>query len=73
MKDKRNIGARATAAHSGIGQAVIGGGTAVLRGKKPSLVTSDAADGIITDPLGSWTGVPVDDPYEKPIQDADDL
>ncbi|MBQ8689108.1 MAG: hypothetical protein IJ515_01945 [Clostridia bacterium] len=27
---------------------------------------------IITDPQGSWTGVP-DDPYEKPIQDADDL
>ena len=28
---------------------------------------------INTDPLGSWTGVPTDDPYEKPIQDADDL
>ena len=28
---------------------------------------------IITDPLGSWTGVPIDDPYDKPIQDADDL
>lgn len=26
----------------------------------------------ITDPLGSWTGVPKD-PYEKPVQDADDL
>lgn len=25
-----------------------------------------------TDPQGSWTGVPVD-PYEKPVQDADDL
>jgi hypothetical protein len=28
---------------------------------------------IHTDPLGSWTGVPFDDPYDKPIQDADDL
>lgn len=25
-----------------------------------------------TDPLGMWTGVP-QDPYEKPVQDADDL
>lgn len=25
-----------------------------------------------TDPQGSWTGVPAD-PYEKPVQDADDL
>ena len=28
---------------------------------------------IITDPFGSYTGVPTDDPYDKPIQDADDL
>ena len=27
---------------------------------------------IVTDPLGSYTGRP-DDPYEKPVQDADDL
>ena len=27
---------------------------------------------INTDPNGSWTGVP-DDPYEKPVQDVDDL
>lgn len=27
---------------------------------------------ISTDPLGSYTGRP-DDPYEKPVQDADDL
>ena len=27
---------------------------------------------INTDPQGSYTGVP-DDPYDKPIQDADDL
>ena len=29
-------------------------------------------DRINTDPQGSYTGVP-DDPYDKPIQDADDL
>ncbi len=28
---------------------------------------------IITDPFGSYTGVPSDDPYSKPIQDVDDL
>ncbi len=27
---------------------------------------------IDTDPLGMWTGVP-DDPYDLPVQDADDL
>lgn len=26
-----------------------------------------------TDPLGSYTGFPVDDPFETPVQDADDL
>ncbi len=31
-----------------------------------------ASDTIDTDPLGMWTGVP-DNPYEKPVQDADDL
>ncbi len=25
-----------------------------------------------TDPLGSWTGIPAN-PYEEPVQDADDL
>ncbi len=28
---------------------------------------------IITDPQGSWTGVPVDDEDSMPVQDADDL
>ena len=28
---------------------------------------------IITDPNGSYTGVPIDDKYSKPVQDADDL
>ena len=28
---------------------------------------------IVTDPLGSWTGVPTDDPTDTPIQDVDDL
>ena len=27
---------------------------------------------IVTDPFGSYTGRP-SDPYEKPVQDADDL
>ena len=61
----------------GAGANVIGGGTAVIRGKSPRIrtagVTSDEQSVINTDPLGSWTGVPTDDPYEKPVQDADDL
>ncbi len=28
---------------------------------------------IITDPNGSYTGVPVDNALEKPVQDVDDL
>ena len=28
---------------------------------------------IITDPYGSWTGVPTEDPMSLPIQDVDDL
>ena len=28
---------------------------------------------IITDPFGSWTGVPEDNFFDKPIQDVDDL
>ena len=32
------------------------------------------ADGrIITDPLGSWTGVPADNAFDMPVQDVDDL
>ena len=27
---------------------------------------------IVTDPFGSYTGL-AEDPYEKPVQDADDL
>ena len=57
---------------------VIGGGTALIHGKKPTFTASNAKIRggdceIVTDPLGSWTGVPVDDPYDRPIQDADDL
>ena len=33
---------------------------------------SEDQERINTDPQGSYTGVP-DDPYDKPIQDADDL
>lgn len=29
--------------------------------------------GIVTDPFGSWTGVPYDDIYDTPVQDVDDL
>ena len=28
---------------------------------------------INTDPFGSWTGVPTDNFFDKPIQDVDDL
>jgi len=31
-----------------------------------------AASSVETDPQGMYTGVPAD-PYEKPVQDADDL
>ena len=33
----------------------------------------DREEGIVTDPDGSYTGVPRDNPFDKPIQDADDL
>lgn len=32
----------------------------------------DSVDPVITDPLGSYTGVPAD-VLDKPVQDADDL
>ena len=28
---------------------------------------------IIVDPFGSWTGVPLDNKYDTPVQDVDDL
>lgn len=37
-----------------------------------SMKDGDERDRIITDPQGSYTGVP-EDPYDKPVQDADDL
>jgi len=37
------------------------------------LFRENCENDIHTDPQGSWTGVPFDDPYDKPIQDADDL
>lgn len=40
--------------------------------EKKSIVNMKEPDGIITDPQGSYTGVPTD-PYDKPVQDADDL
>lgn len=76
--EKNKRGNRVTDAQNGVFGQVIGGGTAVLRGKKPTFTVSNTkkygGDGdIVTDPLGSWTGVPTDDPYGKPVQDADDL
>lgn len=46
--------------------------------KKKSSEVSDKLQGMFTmkntktDPSGSYTGVPVN-PYEQPVQDADDL
>ncbi|MBR2965127.1 MAG: hypothetical protein IKC34_01105 [Clostridia bacterium] len=37
-----------------------------------SMKSSSVDDRIDTDPYGSYTGVP-DDPYDMPVQDADDL
>ena len=39
----------------------------------PVTMTVSTEQEINTDPFGSYTGVPTDDPYEKPVQDADDL
>ena len=41
-----------------------------MKNEKNKKVEND--EGINTDPLGSWTGVP-DDPEELPVQDVDDL
>ena len=40
----------------------------------PQSVNADHQDAVVFhgDPLGSYTGR-TDDPYEKPVQDADDL
>ena len=38
--------------------------------KEPEIRTEEQRSA--TDPLGMWTGVP-ENPYEKPVQDADDL
>ena len=38
----------------------------------PMLSTQDNSS-IIVDPFGSWTGVPVENPLDDPIQDVDDL
>lgn len=37
-----------------------------------SVIHTDEDSEIITDPQGSWTGVPRDR-YDYPVQDADDL
>ena len=35
--------------------------------------TTPLSEGIITDPLGSWTGIVIDDIHDTPVQDVDDL
>ena len=47
--------------------------TVNLRKTEELIPNFSTKDGINTDPFGSWTGVSTDDPYEKPVQDADDL
>ena len=47
--------------------------TAVNHEKNTTAPNFSTRGEINTDPFGSWTGVSTDDPYEKPIQDADDL
>ena len=37
---------------------------------KPLITIEQSID---TDPFGSWTGVPTDDYFDKPVQDVDDL
>jgi hypothetical protein len=51
-----------------------GKGTQSIKKKTPVVdPKADLDSRIITDPLGSWTGVPEDNFFDKPIQDADDL
>lgn len=38
----------------------------------PAAIPLDLIDPIVSDPLGSYTGVP-QDILDKPVQDADDL
>lgn len=42
--------------------------------KKPEKqpLCGDYNSSIVTDPFGSYTGTP-ENPYERPVQDADDL
>ena len=43
-----------------------------LAKKKAKELVKEYISGNITDPNGSWTGRP-ENPYEVPVQDADDL
>ena len=47
-------------------------GQGVDRTKFPPKDYLPEEERIITDPLGSWTGTPIDK-FDMPIQDADDL
>lgn len=42
-------------------------------GEDLTTIRPKADNSIDSDVLGSYTGTSSDDPYEKPIQDADDL
>lgn len=57
-KSKRTIGTTS----------MLGGDDAVMKKPLEIIAVADPK----TDPNGSWTGVP-SNPYDKPIQDADDL
>ncbi len=46
-------------------------GTPVWPGIIPPIIDQGMASG--NDPQGSYTGVPIGNPYETPVQDADDL
>ena len=41
--------------------------------KKEGQGSNSHKDTIITDPNGSYTGVAVDNKFDKPVQDVDDL
>ena len=51
------------------GKKVPGGGADQAMDKAMNMTVWQSAK---TDPQGSWTGTPAD-PYETPVQDADDL
>lgn len=43
------------------------------KSKETKMFHEENKNTINTDPNGTWTGVPTDDPMSVPIQDVDDL